>query len=55
LVHSQRRTGFNHESAVNGRISGALGGRAAEEEIFGYDEVTTGAGGDLQQVSDMAG
>ena len=36
------------------RIAGAMGGRAAEEEIFGYDEVTTGAGGDLQQVSDMA-
>jgi cell division protease FtsH len=36
------------------RIAGAMGGRAAEEEIFGADEVTTGAGGDLQQVSDMA-
>ena len=36
------------------RIAGAMGGRAAEEEIFGYDEVTTGAGGDLQQVTDMA-
>ena len=36
------------------RIAGALGGRAAEEEIFGHDEVTTGAGGDLQQVSGMA-
>jgi cell division protease FtsH len=36
------------------RIAGAMGGRAAEEEIFGHDEVTTGAGGDLQQVSDMA-
>ena len=36
------------------RIAGALGGRAAEEEIFGHDEVTTGAGGDLQQVSSMA-
>ena len=36
------------------RIAGALGGRAAEEEVFGYDEVTTGAGSDLQQVSDVA-
>ena len=36
------------------RISGALGGRAAEQEIFGDAEVTTGAGGDLQQVSGMA-
>ena len=36
------------------RIAGALGGRAAEEEVFGYDEVTTGSGSDLQQVSDVA-
>lgn len=36
------------------RISGALGGRAAEQEIFGDAEVTTGAGGDLQQVTGLA-
>jgi cell division protease FtsH len=36
------------------RISGALGGRAAEQIIFGDAEVTTGAGGDLQQVTGMA-
>ncbi|KAI7837879.1 hypothetical protein COHA_008366 [Chlorella ohadii] len=36
------------------RIVGALGGRAAEEVIFGDAEVTTGASGDLQQVSNMA-
>ncbi|UBF28420.1 ATP-dependent zinc metalloprotease FtsH2 [Kovacikia minuta CCNUW1] len=36
------------------RITGALGGRAAEEIIFGDAEVTTGAGNDLQQVSGMA-
>ncbi len=36
------------------RITGALGGRAAEEVIFGDSEVTTGAGGDLQQVSGLA-
>merc|ERR1719191_2042366 len=33
---------------------GALGGRAAEVVVFGEDEVTTGASGDLQQVSNMA-
>ena len=32
------------------RIVSALGGRAAEEIIFGDPEVTTGASGDLQQV-----
>jgi cell division protease FtsH len=36
------------------RITAALGGRAAEEAVFGAAEVTTGAGGDLQQVGGMA-
>eukprot|EP00898_Chlorokybus_atmophyticus_P001112 jgi/Chlat1/2000/Chrsp158S02317 len=36
------------------RIVGALGGRAAEEIIFGEPEVTTGAGSDLMQVARMA-
>lgn len=36
------------------RIVGALGGRAAEEVIFGHGEVTTGASSDLQQVTSMA-
>ncbi|AFY68857.1 membrane protease FtsH catalytic subunit [Thalassoporum mexicanum PCC 7367] len=36
------------------RITGALGGRAAEEAVFGHGEVTTGAGNDLQQVTGMA-
>ncbi len=39
---------------LKARITGALGGRAAEEEIFGDSEVTTGAGGDIQQVASMA-
>ncbi|MEM6451544.1 MAG: ATP-dependent zinc metalloprotease FtsH [Cyanobacteria bacterium P01_D01_bin.105] len=32
----------------------ALGGRAAEEVIFGHDEVTIGASSDIQQVSRIA-
>ncbi|PSB26377.1 ATP-dependent zinc metalloprotease FtsH2 [Stenomitos frigidus] len=36
------------------RITGALGGRAAEIVIFGDAEVTTGAGNDIQQVANMA-
>ncbi|KAJ7267043.1 hypothetical protein O6H91_06G139400 [Diphasiastrum complanatum] len=36
------------------RIVGALGGRAAEEIVFGDAEVTTGASSDLQQVTQMA-
>jgi cell division protease FtsH len=41
-------------SQIMARISGALGGRAAEEVVFGDAEVTTGAGNDLQQVTSMA-
>jgi cell division protease FtsH len=36
------------------RIMGALGGRAAEEIVFGHTEITTGASNDLQQVTSMA-
>jgi cell division protease FtsH len=36
------------------RIIGALGGRAAEEVVFGDAELTTGASGDLIQVTEMA-
>ncbi|MBD1853795.1 ATP-dependent zinc metalloprotease FtsH2 [Leptolyngbya sp. FACHB-711] len=46
--------GLISRSQLMARITGALGGRAAEVVIFGDAEVTTGAGGDLQQVSGMA-
>ncbi|MEM8777499.1 MAG: ATP-dependent zinc metalloprotease FtsH [Cyanobacteria bacterium P01_G01_bin.49] len=36
------------------RISSLLGGRAAEEVIFGEDEVTTGAGNDIEKVTHWA-
>lgn len=41
-------------SQILARITGALGGRAAEQAVFGDAEVTTGAGNDLQQVTGMA-
>jgi cell division protease FtsH len=41
-------------SQLKARITGALGGRAAEDVIFGDAEITTGAGNDLQQVTGMA-
>eukprot|EP00403_Amphidinium_massartii_P046348 CAMPEP_0178467164 /NCGR_PEP_ID=MMETSP0689_2-20121128/52274_1 /TAXON_ID=160604 /ORGANISM="Amphidinium massartii, Strain CS-259" /LENGTH=1537 /DNA_ID=CAMNT_0020094203 /DNA_START=69 /DNA_END=4685 /DNA_ORIENTATION=- len=42
------------QNQLKARIAGALGGRAAEQIVFGTDQVTTGAGGDLQQVERMA-
>nr|WP_304529257.1 ATP-dependent zinc metalloprotease FtsH [Cyanothece sp. BG0011] len=36
------------------RIAGLLGGRSAEEVIFGEDEVTTGAGNDIEKVTYLA-
>nr|YP_009399996.1 Cell division protein FTSH [Tolypiocladia glomerulata]ARW69815.1 Cell division protein FTSH [Tolypiocladia glomerulata] len=39
---------------IKARIMGALGGRAAEEIVFGESEITTGASNDLQQVTSMA-
>ncbi len=41
-------------SQLKARIMGALGGRAAEDVVFGYEEVTTGAGGDIQMVASIA-
>ena len=38
------------KSQIFARIVSALGGRAAEQIIFGDPEITTGASGDLQQV-----
>jgi len=39
---------------IMARMTGALGGRAAEQVVFGDSEITTGAGNDLQQVTGMA-
>merc|ERR1719409_1715810 len=39
---------------LKAQLAVALGGRCAEEIIFGEDEVTTGASGDLQQVRSIA-
>jgi cell division protease FtsH len=46
--------GLISRSQIKARITGALGGRAAEEIVFGSGEITTGAGNDLQQITGMA-
>ena len=46
--------GLVSRTQLLGRITGILGGRAAEEVIFGDDEVTTGAGNDLEKVTSLA-
>merc|ERR1712193_481400 len=47
-------SGLYSRSYLDNQLSVALGGRVAEELIFGPDNVTTGAGGDFQQVSRVA-
>lgn len=39
---------------LENRIMVALGGRVAEEIVFGWDRVTSGASGDIQEVYQMA-
>ncbi len=46
--------GLISRSQLKARITSTLGGRAAEEIVFGKSEVTTGAGDDLQKVTSMA-
>ncbi|MBD2355625.1 ATP-dependent zinc metalloprotease FtsH [Tolypothrix sp. FACHB-123] len=46
--------GLISRSQLKARITSILGGRAAEEVVFGKPEVTTGAGDDLQKVTNLA-
>jgi cell division protease FtsH len=43
--------GLVTRSQLLARLAGLLGGRAAEEVIFGEGEVTTGAGNDIEKVT----
>jgi cell division protease FtsH len=47
-------TGLYSRSYLQNQMAVALGGRIAEEIIFGEEEVTTGASNDLQQVTRVA-
>ena len=47
-------SGMYSKRYLEGQLAVALGGRVAEEIIYGEDEVTTGASNDLQQVRNIA-
>ena len=46
--------GLTSRSQLLARIAGLLGGRVAEECVFGEDEVTTGAGNDIEKITYLA-
>ena len=46
--------GLITRNQIIGKITSTLGGRAAEEVIFGDAEITTGASNDLEKVTSMA-
>jgi cell division protease FtsH len=50
----QMDSGLYSRAYLQNQMAVALGGRIAEEIIFGEDEVTTGASNDLQQVARVA-
>jgi len=47
-------SGMYSKRYLKSQLAVALGGRVAEELVFGAEEVTTGASGDLQQVRNIA-
>lgn len=53
IINPEERMFQTKEELLN-KISGLLGGRAAEEIIFGKDSVTGGASNDLQRATRMA-
>ncbi len=46
--------GLMTRSQIVARIAGLLGGRVAEEVIFGDSEITTGAGNDIEKITYLA-
>ena len=46
--------GLTSRSQLLARIAGLLGGRVAEDCVFGEDEVTTGAGNDIEKITYLA-
>ncbi len=50
----EEEMGLETKSKILAMITATLGGRAAEEVVFGKDEVTQGAGSDIQMLTNMA-
>jgi cell division protease FtsH len=50
----ERDTYSYHRDAMYANLSIAMGGRVAEEIIFGHDKVSSGASGDIQQATKLA-
>jgi cell division protease FtsH len=51
---SRSESGLYSLKFLKGQLAVALGGRVAEELVYGAEEVTTGASNDLQQVRNIA-
>jgi len=47
-------SGLYSKSYLKSQLAVALGGRVVEEIVYGEEEITTGASGDLQQVTNIA-
>ena len=47
-------SGLYSKRYLEGQLAVALAGRVVEEIVYGEDEITTGASGDLQQVRNIA-
>ena len=50
----EEEMGLESKAKILAKITTALGGRAAEEVVFGIDEVTQGAGQDIQMLTSLA-
>merc|ERR1712023_563111 len=53
-TESRLESGLYSKQYLEGQLAVALGGRLAEEIIYGEDMVTTGASNDIQQVANIA-
>jgi len=50
----ERDTYSYHRDKMHANLAVSMGGRVAEELVFGYDKVSSGASGDIQYATDLA-